>query len=122
MKAAGYIRVSTVDQATNGLSLAAQKDLLERYAKEHDMTLIGIYADEGKSAAKSLEKREALLRMIADAEMGKFDVILFKDITRWSRNSAQYFKVQERLDACKVGWIAVEQPYLETMTDRKSVV
>lgn len=116
MKAAGYIRVSTVDQATNGLSLAAQKDLLTRYAREHDMTLIGIYADEGKSAAKSLEKREALLRMIADAEMGKFDVILFKDITRWSRNSAQYFKVQERLDACKVGWIAVEQPYLETMT------
>lgn len=116
MKAAGYIRVSTVDQATHGLSLAAQRDLLERYAREHDMKLVGIYADEGRSAAKSLEKREALLRMLKDAESRKFDVILFKDITRWSRNSAQYFAVQERLDACKVGWIAVEQPYLETVS------
>lgn len=116
MNAAGYIRVSTTDQATKGLSLQAQRDLLTRYAKDHGMNLVGIYADEGKSAAKSLEKREALLTMLKDAEARKFDVILFKDITRWSRSSAQYFKVQERLDACKVGWIAVEQPYLETVT------
>lgn len=116
MNAAGYVRVSTADQATHGLSLQAQRDLLTRYAQDHGMNLIEIYADEGKSAAKSLEKREALLRMIKDAEAGKFEVILFKDITRWSRNSAQYFRVQERLDACKVGWIAVEQPYLETVS------
>ena len=116
MKAAGYIRVSTTDQATKGLSLQAQRDLLTRYAQDHGMTLVGIYADEGKSAAKSLEKREALLTMLRDAESRKFEVILFKDITRWSRSSSQYFKVQERLDACHVGWIAVEQPYLETVT------
>lgn len=116
MNAAGYIRVSTTDQATSGLSLQAQRDLLTRYAMEHGMTLIEIYADEGKSAAKSLEKREALLRMLRDAESGKFECILFKDITRWSRSSSQYFAVQERLDACHVGWIAVEQPYLETVT------
>lgn len=116
MRAAGYIRVSTTDQATNGLSLQAQRDLLTRYAQEHGMTLVEIYADEGKSAAKSLEKREALLRMLRDAESGRFEVILFKDITRWSRSSSQYFAVQERLDACHVGWIAVEQPYLETVS------
>lgn len=116
MKVAGYVRVSTVEQATSGLSIQAQKDLLTRYAKDHDMTLVGIYADEGKSAAKSLENREGLLRMIADAEKGLFSIILFKDITRWSRNAAQYYKVQERLDACNVAWIAVEQPYLETVS------
>lgn len=115
-KCAGYIRVSTVDQATHGLSLSAQKDLLERYAAEHDMELVEIYADEGKSASKSLEKRTELLRLIADAEAGKFSVFIFKDITRYSRNAAAYYKVQERLDKCGVGWIAVEQPYLETVT------
>ena len=115
-KCAGYIRVSTADQATHGLSLQAQRDLLSRYAADHEMDLVEIYADEGVSAAKSLEKRTGILRLVSDAEAGKFSVILFKDITRWSRNAAQYYKVQERLDKCKVGWIAVEQPYLETVT------
>ena len=116
IKCAGYIRVSTADQATHGLSLQAQRDLLTRYAADHDMDLVEVYADEGVSAAKALEKRTEILRLVSDAEAGKFSVILFKDITRWSRNAAQYYKVQERLDKCKVGWIAVEQPYLETVT------
>lgn len=115
-KCAGYIRVSTIEQAATGLSLQAQRDLITRYAAEHDMELVCIYADEGVSAAKKLEKRTGILNLVSDAEHGKFGVILFKDITRWSRNAAQYYKVQERLDKCKVGWIAIEQPYLETVT------
>lgn len=115
-KCAGYIRVSTVEQATSGLSLQAQRDLIERYASDHDMELIEVYADEGISAAKSLDKRAGLLRLIADAEQHKFSVFLFKDITRYSRNAAQYYKVAERLDKAGVGWIAIEQPYLETVT------
>lgn len=114
-KCAGYVRVSTIEQI-DGLSLQAQRDLITRYAKEHGMELVGIYADEGVSAAKSLEKRTGILNLVADAERGKFGVILFKDVTRWSRNAAQYYRVQERLDKCQVGWIAIEQPYLETVT------
>ena len=114
-KCAGYVRVSTIEQI-DGLSLQAQRDLITRYALEHDMELVGIYADEGISAAKSLEKRTGILNLVADAERGKFAVILFKDVTRWSRNAAQYYRVQERLDKCQVGWIAIEQPYLETVT------
>ena len=115
-KCAGYIRVSTIEQAATGLSLQAQRDLISRYATEHNMELVGIYADEGVSAAKSLEKRTQILKLVSDAENHKFSVVLFKDITRWSRNAAQYYKVQERLDKAGVGWIAIEQPYLETVT------
>lgn len=116
MKAALYIRVSTSEQALHGYSLSAQESLLRKYAEEHDMEVVGVYADEGKSASKALTNRTELLRMLTDAEEGKFSVILFKDITRWSRNASHYYKCQDRLDACKVGWIAVEQPYLETLT------
>ena len=115
-KAALYIRVSTTEQSMHGYSLAAQEALLRDYAETHDMTVFKVYADEGKSASKSLEKRTELLRLLDDAEKGLFQTILFKDVTRWSRNAAAYYKVQERLDACKVAWIAVEQPYLETVT------
>lgn len=115
-KAALYIRVSTPDQTLHGYSLDAQRALLEEYAAAHGMEVYDVYADEGKSAAKSLDKRTELLRLLADAKLGRFSIVLFKDITRWSRSSASYFKVQEKLDAAKVGWIAVEQPYLETVT------
>ena len=115
-KAALYIRVSTAGQAMHGYSLEAQQKLLEEYAAAHGMEVFGLYADEGKSASKSLEKRTEIMRLLEDAKLGRFSVVLFKDITRWSRNAASYYKVQEVLDSCKVGWIAVEQPYLETLS------
>lgn len=115
MRAALYIRVSSADQV-KGYSLEAQEDLLRRYAKDHNMTVYKLYADEGISANKALSKRQALLEMVADAEAGLFGVILFKDITRWSRNSYQYYIVNDRLEKAGVSWVAVEQPYLETRT------
>lgn len=115
-KCAIYIRVSTADQATFGYSLAAQRLLLESWADDHNYSVYDVYADEGKSASKSLEKRTELLRLLDDAERGLFSLVIFKDVTRWSRSSQSYYKVQERLDKCKVGWVAVEQPYLETIT------
>lgn len=115
-KAALYVRVSTSEQAMHGYSLSAQEELLRRYADEHGMTVHEVYADEGKSASKSLDKRTELLRLIADAEKGKFQIVLFKDLTRWTRNAAAYYKVEERLEKAGVAWIAVEQPYLETVT------
>ena len=112
-KVALYIRVSSAEQV-KGYSLEAQADLLKRYATDHNMTVYKVYADEGKSANKALSKRTALLQMVADAEAKKFDTILFKDITRWSRNSYHYWIIQDRLDKCGCSWIAVEQPYLQT--------
>ena len=116
MIAALYIRVSTRDQNLHGYSLDAQEALLRSYASDHNMTVYDLYADRGKSANKALNKRTDLLRMLKDAEARRFDCILFKDITRWSRNSAQYYSVQDRLDKAGVYWLAVEQPYLETKT------
>ena len=116
MKAVGYIRVSTAEQAIHGFSLEAQRELLERYASEHDMSLVKIYADEGISASKQLHRRKAILQLLDDAERNQFDVILFKDLSRWSRNPSQFYAVQDRLDKANVSWIAVEQPNLETVT------
>lgn len=116
MRTALYIRVSSSEQAMHGYSLAAQEELLRQYAAEHGHSVVGLYADEGKSASKNLDRRQALLQMVSDAEAGKIQLILFKDITRWSRNAAQYYRIQDRLDKCGCAWIAVQQPYLETQT------
>lgn len=116
LRAALYIRVSTAEQAMHGYSIEAQKEFLESYAKEKKMRVVGVYADEGKSASKRLYQRKELLRMVEDMEAGNIDVILFKDITRWSRNSSDYYKIQDRIDKADGYWIAVQQPYLETKT------
>ena len=108
MIAALYVRVSTAEQDLHGYSLEAQEKLLRDYAARNSMTIFGLYADRGKSANKALSKRTELLRMVDDAEHGRFDIILFKDITRWSRNSAQYYMIQDRLDKASVSWVAVE--------------
>jgi len=116
LRAALYIRVSSAEQAMHGYSLEAQKEFLEAYAKEKKMRIVGVYADEGKSASKRLYQRKELLRMVEDMEAGLIDVILFKDITRWSRNSSHYHKIQDRIDAAGGYWIAVQQEHLETKT------
>ena len=40
----------------HGKSLQAQKEFLERYAAEQGMIVVGVYADEGKTARKELKK------------------------------------------------------------------
>lgn len=48
-----YIRVSTTEQMMHGKSLESQKEYLINYAKEHNMAVVGVYADEGKLPVKS---------------------------------------------------------------------
>ena len=78
-----YIRVSTAEQMMHGKSLEAQKQYLTNYAKEHNMTVAGVYADEGKTARKELKKRKAIHSLLEDVKAGKIDVIIFWQIDRW---------------------------------------
>lgn len=116
MKVAGYIRVSTAEQALHGYSLEAQTELINRYCAQKGYALTKIYADEGVSAAKALHRRHGIISLLEDAEAGRFDTVVFKDLTRWSRSPSQFYAVQDRLDKAKISWIAIEQPNLETVT------
>ena len=105
-----YIRVSTAEQMMHGKSLEAQKQYLTNYAKEHNMTVVGVYADEGKTARKELKKRKAIHSLLEDVKAGKIDVIIFWRIDRWFRNLSDFYKVQEVLDDNNVRWISTSEP------------
>jgi DNA invertase Pin-like site-specific DNA recombinase len=47
--AIGYVRVSTQEQATEGVSLDAQRDRIRAYCRLHAIKLIDTKADEGIS-------------------------------------------------------------------------
>jgi DNA invertase Pin-like site-specific DNA recombinase len=60
MKVAGYIRVSTDQQAVDGLGLDVQRVNITRWAKSEGHRLVVVHADEGISGAKDLADRPAL--------------------------------------------------------------
>ncbi len=110
-RAALYIRVSTEEQARKGYSLPAQKEDLEEYAHQNGYAIAGYYIDEGKSARKKYTKRKEFMRMLEDVKAGKIDVILFIKLDRWFRSVADYYKIQEILDAHNVAWKTTQEHY-----------
>lgn len=110
-RAALYIRVSTEEQAMHGLSLTAQRETLERYVGDNGLKLVDVYADEGVTARKKYRNRTEFMRMLADVQSGKIDLILFIKLDRWFRNIADYYEVQKILDAHNVQWLATEEDY-----------
>ena len=106
-----YIRVSTQEQAIHGLSIEAQRAKLESWAKQNHKKIVGIYADEGISVRKKASKRPALQQLLRDVEAGKVDLIVFTKLDRWFRNIAEYYKVQEILEAHNVNWKTIQEDY-----------
>jgi DNA invertase Pin-like site-specific DNA recombinase len=66
--AVGYIRVSTDEQATSGLSLKHQEQRIRAYAEVNGLTLVALVRDNGVSAGKALAERKggkAVLDLLA---------------------------------------------------------
>ena len=116
IRVAFYIRVSTSEQVSKENSLPAQKLALEKYAQENGMKIVGLYADEGKTAAKQIKKRKAIHEMLADIRDGKIDLVIFTRFDRFTRNPAEYYKMMETFDAAGVQWRATMQPELDLNT------
>ena len=86
-KAYGYIRVSTEEQAKEGLSLEAQKTKIRAFAEIKDLELVDIIADEGLSG-KDFE-REGIRRIIKLLDDGEMDALIVYKLDRLSRNTIQ---------------------------------
>ena len=85
LRVVAYCRVSTGDddQAT---SFEAQKKHFEDFIGNHnDWEFVRIYADEGISGT-STKRRDAFNQMIKDARAGEFDMIITKNVSRFTRN------------------------------------
>lgn len=97
-----YARVST-DKDEQLHSLSSQITFFNDYIKKvPKWEFAGSYIDEGISGTRVL-KREEFLRMIEDAKKDKFDLILTKEISRFSRNTLDSIKYTQELLASGVG-------------------
>lgn len=90
MRIAAYCRVSTEkDEQLD--SLAHQKEFFEEYAIKNGHKLIRLYADEGISGT-SLKKRDEFMRLMRDAKLGLFNMVVVKDVSRLARNTVDFLQ------------------------------
>ena len=85
LNVAYYARVST-DKDDQLNSLENQSNYFKEMINENkNWKLVGEYIDEGISGT-SIKNRDNFLRMIEDSKTGKLDLIVTKEISRFSRN------------------------------------
>lgn len=106
-----YCRVSTDEQAKFGFSIQAQKDVLEKYCKEHNYKY-KFYIDEGISASSM--KRPALQKMLND--LSTFDMIIFTKLDRLSRNVLDANTINKMLIDNNCTMKAIDEDDIDTST------
>ncbi len=102
MKCAMYARVSTVDQFCE-----VQRDELRRIAAARGMEIHEEYVDEGVSGAKS--SRPARNKLMQDARLGKFQIVLVVRLDRWGRSVADIVSTIQELTRVGVSFLATSQ-------------
>ena len=91
-----YARVST-DKDDQLNSLENQQNYFKEMITENkNWVFCGGYIDEGISGT-AVKNRDKFLKMIEDATLGKIDMIVTKEISRFSRNTVDSIKYTEYL-------------------------
>ena len=97
-----YARVSSEsDEQLN--SLGNQIGYYEEFIRKNSAwTFVPGYIDEGLSGI-STKRRENFNRMVDDAEAGKFDLVITKEISRFARNTLDSIQYTRQLLNAGVG-------------------
>lgn len=86
--AVGYIRVSTEEQRDGGLSLGAQREAIEAFAKSQGYQLLEIVEDAAVSGAKDPATRPGFIRVLELAQTEAFGILLVWKFDRLARHLA----------------------------------
>ncbi len=103
-----YTRVSTEEQAKEGISIPAQKDRLSAFCKAKDLEIYKVYCDEGFSAGSI--KRPEFTKLLEDARNARFSNILVYKIDRFSRNLKDLITILDELKDLGINFISATEP------------
>jgi len=102
-----YSRVSTEEQAKEGLSVEAQIDKCKSFCDAREWEIFKVYKDAGFSAGTL--NRPALELLLRDAQEKKFDIILVYKIDRFSRKLKDLITVLEDLKTKNINFTSVTE-------------
>ena len=114
VRALGYVRVSTAEQAGSGLGMAAQQQTIAAACAERGWELAGVHVDAGVSAAtRSRPALDTALAALADPARHADRLVVAK-LDRLARSLSHYAQLVEQARA--QGWhlVALDTPEAST--------
>ncbi|AFV22831.1 putative DNA-invertase (Site-specific recombinase) [Methanolobus psychrophilus R15] len=100
-----YIRTSTDKQEE---SILMQRQELQKYCSLKDYEIVKEYVDSGWSGKD--DRRPEFQRMLSDAKLGIFDILIVTKIDRFARSTMDLLISIEKLKELNVYFIASTQP------------
>ncbi|MBQ9574979.1 MAG: recombinase family protein [Synergistaceae bacterium] len=120
LKVAAYVRVSTENDAQTSSYELQAREFTERIKANPNWEFVDIYGDDGISGT-GLSHRKGMLQMLEDAEAGKIQYILAKNIARFARNVTDCSSVISRLRDLNVG-VHFDESNLDTLDENGACI
>jgi site-specific DNA recombinase len=118
-QAVGYVRVSTADQAADGVSLEAQRAKIESWTKLNGYELHAVHVDAGLSGGRS-DNRPALQRAMEEACSLKAALVVYS-LSRLARSTRDTLTISERLDRAGADLVSLSEKIDSTSASGKMV-
>lgn len=103
MRLIGYVRVSTEEQAREGVSLDAQRQRLEAWCVAMGHELVGICSDEGVSGKLDPERRAGLAEVLRRLRERRAEGLLVVKLDRLSRVTRDLLDLVSEVE--RRGWV-----------------
>ncbi len=108
-----YVRYSATDtRRDNSISrsIQNQKEILEKYAIDNNFNIYKTYSDYNYTGTNM--ERPALKELIKDAALGKINIIIVKDLSRFGRNYREVGTFIDKIfPILKIRFISVNDNY-----------
>lgn len=111
-KAVGYARVSTVDQAEDGVSLDAQEQRIRAWCSLNEYELVDVKVDRGLSGGRA-DNRPALQEALQ--AVGRGDALVVYSLSRLARSTKDTIAIAETLDRRGADMVSLSEK-IETTT------
>jgi len=108
MKAIGYTRCSTNEQADSGLGLEAQAERIKAYCTMRGSELLELITDAGVSGGKPLASRDGGQRLLTAIRERKADGVVMLKLDRMFRNAGDCLTTVERWEKSGVALHVVD--------------
>lgn len=116
MKAIAYTRVSTAEQL-HGYGLEVQEAAIRDHARQHDLRIVAVLADEGESGSNGLDARRGLAEAVGKLEAGEAEVLLVARLDRLARDLVLAELTIARLRERGIAIVSASEPDVDSLTD-----
>lgn len=115
----GYVRVSTEGQVDEGVSLEAQRDKIDAWAKLHDEDEVLVFEDPGLSGA-SMDQRPGLQAALREA-CRRRGTLVVHSLSRLARSTRDTLEVSDALARSKAELVSLSERIDTTSASGKMV-